>query len=151
MSEDRRSKGMYHCLIGKQSLRVVLVMGLLIGLCSLLLLAACGGEESAKGGAGQEHNKSTSAGTAPTDGQMGATGGSAATNGQIAFGRHYEYGQPHSAIFAMNLDGSHVSQITHPPRAFATTFRSGPPMGRGSPSFARASRTLISSGLIRQE
>jgi hypothetical protein len=24
-------------------------------------------------------------------------------------------------------------------------------MGRGSPSFARASRTLISSGLIRQE
>jgi hypothetical protein len=57
MSEDRRSKGMYHCLIGKQSLRVVLVMGLLIGLCSLLLLAACGGEESAKGGAGQEHNK----------------------------------------------------------------------------------------------
>jgi hypothetical protein len=40
---------MYHSLIGKPSLRVVLVMGLLIGLC-LLLLAACGGEESAKGG-----------------------------------------------------------------------------------------------------
>ena len=58
MSEDR-SKGMYHSLIGKPSLRVVLVMGLLIGLCSLLLLAACGGEESAKGGAGEEHNKST--------------------------------------------------------------------------------------------
>jgi hypothetical protein len=141
---------MYHSLIGKPCLRVGLVMSLLIGL-SVLSLAACGGEESAKGGAGQEHNKSTSAGTAPTDGQMGATGGSAATNGQIAFGRHYEYGQPHSAIFAMNLDGSHVSQITHPPRAFATTFRSGPPMGRGSPSFARASRTLISSGLMRQE
>jgi hypothetical protein len=79
---------------------VGLVMSLLIGL-SVLSLAACGGEESAKGGAGQEHNKSTSAGTAPTDGQMGATGGSAATNGQIAFGRHYEYGQPHSAIFAL--------------------------------------------------
>jgi DNA-binding NarL/FixJ family response regulator len=57
MSEDR-SRGMYHSLIGKPSLRVVLVMGLLIGLC-LLLLAACGGEESAKGGAGGEHNKST--------------------------------------------------------------------------------------------
>ena len=51
---------MYHSLIGKSSLRVVLVMGLLMGLCSLLLLAACGGEESAKGAAGQEHNKSTS-------------------------------------------------------------------------------------------
>jgi Tol biopolymer transport system component len=121
MSEDRRSKGMYHSLIGKPSLRVGLVMSLLIGLC-LLSLAACGGEESAKGGAGQEHNKRTSAGTAPTDGQMGATGGSAATNGQIAFGRHYEYGQPHSAIFAMNLDGSHVSQITHLPEGFRDDF-----------------------------
>ena len=50
---------MYHSLIGKPSLRVVLVMGLLIGLC-LLLLAACGGDNSAKGGAGQVHNKSTS-------------------------------------------------------------------------------------------
>src|SRR5215207_2844699 len=59
MSEDRRSRGMYHSLIGKPSLRVVLVMGLLIGLC-LLLLAACGGDNSAKGGAGQVHNKSTS-------------------------------------------------------------------------------------------
>ena len=58
MSEDR-SRGMYHSLIGKPSLRVVLVMGLLIGL-SVLLLAACGGEESAKGGAGQVHNKSKS-------------------------------------------------------------------------------------------
>ena len=112
---------MYNSLIGKPCLRVGLVMSLLIGL-SVLSLAACGGEESAKGGAGQEHNKSTSAGTAPTDGQMGATGGSAATNGQIAFGRHYEYGQPHSAIFAMNLDGSHVSQITHPPEGFRDDF-----------------------------
>jgi hypothetical protein len=60
MSEDRRSKGMYHSLIGKPSLRVVLVMGLLMGLCSVLLLAACGGDNSAKGGAGQEHNKSIS-------------------------------------------------------------------------------------------
>src|SRR5215207_2313426 len=122
MSEDRRSKGMYHSLIVKPSLRVWLVMGLLMGLCSLLLLAACGGENSAKGGADQEHNKSSSAGTAPTDGQMGATGGSAATNGRIAFGRHPEYGQPQSAIFAMNPDGSHVSQITHPPEGFRDDF-----------------------------
>jgi hypothetical protein len=56
MSEDR-SKGMYHSLIGKPSLRVWIVMGLLIGLSSLLLLAACGGEEAAKGAAGQEHKR----------------------------------------------------------------------------------------------
>src|SRR5829696_9956025 len=74
--------------------------------------------------------------------------------GPIVFGRHFAGERSdltYSAIFAMNPDGSHVSQITHPPRAFATTFRSGPPMGRGSPSFARASRTLISSGLMRQD
>jgi hypothetical protein len=46
---------MYHSLIGKPSLRVGLVMGVLLGLSSLLLLAACGGEESAKGGAGLEN------------------------------------------------------------------------------------------------
>jgi Tol biopolymer transport system component len=100
-----------------------------------------GGEESAKGGADQEHNKSTSggtastnfqtgqehkknvsSGTAPTNLQMDATGGSAATNGQITFGRHQPTelfrDQSLSAIFAMNPDGSHVSQITHPPEGF---------------------------------
>jgi hypothetical protein len=129
-------------VIGKPSLRVGLLMGLLMGL-SLLLLVACDDQNSAKGGANQEHKKSTSGGTASTNLQMGATGGSAATNGQIAFGRHQPAelfrDQTPSAIFAMNPDGSHVSQITHPPRAFATTDRSGPPMGRGSPSFARES------------
>ncbi len=55
---------MYHSLIGKPSLRVVLVMGLLIGL-SVLLLAACGGEESAKGGGGGggEEKKDATGGT----------------------------------------------------------------------------------------
>jgi hypothetical protein len=152
MSEDR-SKGMYHSLIGKSSLRVVLVMGLLIGL-SVLLLAACGGEEAAKGGADQEHKKKEigSLRVENASGDSAHCGQRCTLNsGQIAFGRHPEYGQLQSAIFTMNLDGSHVSQITHPPRAFATTFRSGPPMGRGSPSFARASRTLISSGLMRQD
>ena len=130
---------MYHSLIRKPSLRVVLVMGLLIGL-SVLLLAACGGGNSAKGEAGGEHNKSTRSFAGP-----------ASTDGLIVFRRYLDLEGTKSAIFTMYLNGSHVSQITHPPRAFATTFRSGPPMGRGSPSFARASRTLISSGLIRQE
>src|ERR687898_784057 len=46
---------MYHSVLGKPSLRVVLVMGLLMGLCSLLLLAACGGEEK-KGATGGTQN-----------------------------------------------------------------------------------------------
>src|SRR5215217_5786460 len=107
MSEDR-SKGMYHSPIGKSSLRVGLVMSLLIGL-SLLLLAACGGQ------------KSTSAGTASTD-------------GLIVFHRFLDPAQPKitkSAIFTMYPDGSHIRQ-----RAGATPTLRGPPMGRRSPSIA---------------
>ena len=66
---------MYHSLIGKSSLRVGLVMGLLIGLC-LLLLAACGGQ------------KSTSAGSASTD-------------GLIVFRRYLDLELTRSAIFTM--------------------------------------------------
>src|SRR5215204_2989381 len=128
MSEDR-SKGMYHSVLGKPSLRVVLVMGLLIGLC-LLLLAACGGGNSAKGGAGQEHNKSTSAGTAPTgagqEHKKSTSGGSASTDGQIVFRRYLGLelsldGRRHSksAIFTMYPNGSHIRQITHPPEGFS--------------------------------
>src|SRR5215203_6307557 len=106
MSEDRRSKGMYHSLIGKPSLRVGLVMGLLIGLCSLLLLAACGGGNSAKGGAEQEHNKSMSGGTAFTD-------------GLIAFRRYLGLDLTKSAIFTMYPNGSHIRQISHPPKGFS--------------------------------
>jgi TolB protein len=106
MSEHRRSKGMDHSLIGKPSVRVVLVMGLLMGLCSLLLLAACGGEESAKGGADQEHNKSTSGGTASTD-------------GLIAFRRYLSLELTKSAIFTMYPNGTHIRQITHPPKGWS--------------------------------
>src|SRR5215207_3021128 len=118
MSKNR-SKGMYYSLIGKPSLRVGLVMGLIIGLCSLLLLAACGGEESAKGGADQEHNKSTS-------------GGTASTAGLIAFRRYLGLDLTKSAIFTMYPNGSHIPQ-----RALATTPLRGPPMGPRSPSNAR--------------
>src|SRR5215216_652318 len=103
---------MYHSLIGKSSLRVWLVMGLLFGLSSLLLLAACEGENSANGGAGGEHKKDTSGGTASTD-------------GLIAFRRYLGFeltpdGRRHSksAIFTMYPNGSHIRQITHPPEGF---------------------------------
>src|SRR5215204_2739290 len=128
MSEDRRSKGMYHSLIGKSSLRVGLVMGLLIGLC-VLLLAACGGEEAAKGGADQEHNKSTSGDTASTNLQTdqehnkstsggtapkgagqehkkSTSGGTASTDGLIVFRRYLDLEGTKSAIFTMYPNGS---------------------------------------------
>ena len=120
---------MYHSLIGKPSLRVGLLMGLLIGLSSLLLLAACGGEEAAKGAAGQEHNKSKSGGTAPKgagqEHKKSTSGGTASSDGLIAFRRYLDLeltldGRRHSkfAIFTMYPNGSHIRQITHPPEGF---------------------------------
>jgi hypothetical protein len=65
-----------------------------------------GGEESAKGGAGQEHNKSTSGGTASTD-------------GLIVFRRYLDLDLTKSAIFTMYPNGTHVRQITHPPKGWS--------------------------------
>src|ERR671912_1863952 len=97
---------MYHSVLGKPSLRVGLVMGLLMGLYSLLLLAACEGEEAAKGGAGGEHNKSTSSGTASTE-------------GLIVFRRYLDLELTKSAIFTMYPSGGHIRQITHPPKGWS--------------------------------
>src|SRR5829696_9170707 len=137
MSEDRRSRGMYHSLIGKLSLRVELVMGLLMGLCSLLLLAACGGGNSAKAGAGQEHNKSTS-------------GGTASTAGLIAFRRYLDLDLTKSAIFTMYPNGTHIRQITHPPKGWSDSYPAWSPDGtkvafnrRCHPSHCKGSRILV--------
>jgi Tol biopolymer transport system component len=54
--------------------------------------------------------------------EKGASGGTAPTNGQIAFRRWLDPTESKDAIFAMNPDGSHVSQITHPPEGFRDDF-----------------------------
>src|SRR5215204_1592965 len=151
---------MYHSLTGKPSLRVVLVMGLLIGLCSLLLLAACGGEESAKGSAAGEHNKSTR-----------SFAGSASTDGLIVFRRDsldpegghnlpgvrpsrrsdaWHLAHTKSAIFTMYPNGSHISQITHPPEGFSDGYPAWSPDGTKvafhrwcHPSHCHGSRILV--------
>src|SRR5215204_7301216 len=128
---------MYHSVLGKPSLGVVLVMGLLIGLCSLLLLAACGGGNSAKGGAEQEHNKSMSGGTASTD-------------GLIVFRRYLDLDLTKSAIFTMYPNGSHIRQITHPPKGWSDSYPAWSPDGtkvafnrRCHPSHCKGSRILV--------
>src|SRR5918998_5899497 len=60
-----------------------------------------------------------------------ASGGST-RNGQIVFRRWFDPDQTKGALFTMNPDGSHVRQITHPPRAGGTTYRRGLLMERGS-------------------
>src|SRR5215204_6249740 len=74
------------------------------------------------GGAGDDEDKDN----------QSASGGSASTNGQTIFRRWFDPDHTKGALFAMNPDGSHIRQITHP-RAGMTTIRRGLPMGRGSP------------------
>ena len=78
------------------------------------------------GGAGDEEDK---------DNQSASAG--ASRNGQIVFRRYFDPDQTKSAIFTMNPDGSHLSQITTPPRAGVTRPRRGLLMGRGWPSIVR--------------
>src|SRR5919112_156655 len=53
-----------------------------------------------------EDNDNESAGGAPT------------RNGQIVFCRYFNAEQTKGALFTMNPDGSHIRQITHPPKSF---------------------------------
>jgi Tol biopolymer transport system component len=100
----QEEQGMYHPVIRKPDLPVGLLMGLLLGL-SLLIFSACGEQDTAKGDAGQKHKKSASDGNAPT-------------NGQIVFRRWFDPEQTKGALFTMNPDGSHIRQITHPPKGW---------------------------------
>src|SRR5919112_4301308 len=123
---EARSKGRHHSVIGKPSLRVGLLMGLL-GLSLLLLLAACDDQDS---GAGQEHKKSTSGGTAPTD-------------VLIVFVRYLDLELTKSAIFTMYPNGSHIHQITHPPEGWSDGYPAWSPMGRRSPSIVGAAPRIV--------
>src|SRR5918998_2732326 len=44
--------------------------------------------------------------------------GGCARNGQIVFRRYFDPDQTKSALFTMNPDGSHIRQITHPPKSW---------------------------------
>ena len=76
-------------------LGTLLAMGVLVALVALALSACSGGQAANKKSAG---------------------GGSDVTNGQVAFRRWFDPDQTKGALFTMNPDGSHVRQITHPPK-----------------------------------
>ena len=58
-----------------------------------------------------------------------ANGGST-RNGQIVFRRYFDPEQTKSAIFTMNPDGSHVRQITHPPKGWRDQIPAWSPDGK---------------------
>src|ERR671913_1208924 len=56
--------------------------------------------------------------------------GSATRNGQIVFRRYFDPDQTKGALFVMNPDGSHIRQITHPPKDWRDTNPAWSPDGK---------------------
>src|SRR4028118_948943 len=56
--------------------------------------------------------------------------GGATRNGQIVFRRYFDPDQTKGAIFTMNPDGSHIRQITHPPKGWRDNGPARSPDGR---------------------
>ncbi|MDQ3910331.1 MAG: hypothetical protein M3305_00795, partial [Actinomycetota bacterium] len=71
-----------------------ILVSLLVVVGVALALSACGG--------GEDHGR----------------GANATTDDQIVFRRWLDPGQTKGAIFSMNPDGSHIRQITHPPKGW---------------------------------
>ena len=56
--------------------------------------------------------------------------GDSTRNGQIAFRRYFDPDQTKGAIFTMNPDGSHIRQITHPPKGWRDNAPAWSPDGK---------------------
>src|SRR3712207_7433935 len=56
--------------------------------------------------------------------------GSATRNGQIVFRRYFDPDQTKGALFTMNPDGSHIRQITHPPKGWLDNLPAWSPDGK---------------------
>jgi len=97
------------------SRRVALTVATLVALVTLFALSLSAYGEG-RGAGDDEENESAS--SAPT------------RNGQIVFRRYFNADQTKSAIFTMNPDGSHVSQITHPPKGWKDDVPTWSPDGK---------------------
>src|SRR5215207_6015980 len=86
------------------SRRVALTVAMVVALVSLFALSLSAYGEGGRGGGDEEENESAS--------------GSPTRNGQIVFRRWFDPDHRKGALFTMNPDGSHVRQITHPPKGW---------------------------------
>src|SRR5215212_10399260 len=80
------------------------------------------------------------------DNDKESASGGATRNGQIVFRRYFDPDHTKSALFTMNPDGSHIRQITHPPKGWRDDSPVWSPDGTKSPSTAsRATRARAGS------
>src|ERR687890_1336945 len=70
------------------------------------------------------------AGSADDDEDNDNESGGSTRNGQIVFRRYFDPDQTKGAIFTMNPDGSHIRQITHPPKGWLDNLPAWSPDGK---------------------
>src|SRR5215211_1876324 len=86
------------------SRRLAVTVAMLVALMTLCALSVSAFGEEGRGGGDDEENESAS--DAPT------------RNDQIVFRRYFDPDHTKGALFTMNPDGSHISQIIHPPKGW---------------------------------
>ena len=96
------------------SRRLALTVAMLVALVTIGALSLSAYGEEGRGGGDDEENDSDG----PT------------RNGQIVFRRYFDADQTEGALFAMNPDGSHVRQITHPPKGWRDNVPAWSPDGK---------------------
>src|SRR5215210_6275754 len=64
------------------------------------------------------------------DGENESASGGATRNGEIVFRRYFNAEHTKGAIFTMNPDGSHIRQITHPPKGWYDNVPAWSPDGK---------------------
>src|SRR5918996_3816891 len=70
------------------------------------------------------------AGSADDDEDNDNESGGSTRNGQIVFRRYFDPDQTKGALFVMNPDGSHIRQITHPPKGWLDNLPAWSPDGK---------------------
>src|ERR671913_2300422 len=86
--------------------RMTLVLTVFTAAMVMALVMVAMAVPALAGGADDDEEENERASGAPT------------RNGQIVFRRWFDPDQTKSALFTMNPDGSHIRQITHPPKGW---------------------------------
>src|SRR5919112_1117974 len=89
------------------------------------------------------------AGGADDDNDNESANGGATRNGQIVFRRYFDPDQTKGALFTMNPDGSHIRQITHPPKGWYDNVPAWSPDGH-SIAYSRSVGPFVPKGEPRK-
>src|SRR5918995_4084348 len=111
-ADESRPYGKGSCFMRRMLLVFTAAMVMALMMVAMALPVFAGGGDD------DEDNDNESASGGPT------------RNGQIVFRRYFDPDQTKGAIFTMNPDGSHIRQITHPPKGWRDNVPAWSPDGK---------------------